>query len=111
MKVAQLDIHRRPVGKPRSGGVLTESLIIREPNSERKMAVGSQNQQLILHEVFPAVREVRDQDEGKMAKAPIHEAMSSMGPETAGDVVGGKSSSVVPLCQVEEPEPLFPPAI
>ena len=32
------------------------------------MAVGSQDQQLVLHEVFPAVREVRDKDEGKDAK-------------------------------------------
>ena len=78
MKVEQLDVHGRPVGEPRSSGVLTESLIEREPNSTGKMAVGSQDQQLILHEVFPAVREVRDQDEGKMAKASIHEAMSSM---------------------------------
>ena len=65
MKVEQLDVHRRPVGEPRRGGVFTESLIICEPNSARKMAVGSQDQQLVLHEVFPAVREVRDKDEGK----------------------------------------------
>ena len=65
MKVEQLEVHQRPVGEPRSGGVLTESLIICEPDSAGKMAVGSQNRQLVLHEVFPAVREVRDKDEGK----------------------------------------------
>ena len=52
MKVEQLDVHQRPVGKPRSGCVLTESLIICEPDSAGKMAVGSQDQQLVLHEVF-----------------------------------------------------------
>ena len=59
MKVEQLDVHRRPVGEPRSGGVLTESLIIREPNFAGKMAVGPQDQQLVLHEIFPTVREMR----------------------------------------------------
>ena len=48
--------------------MLTESLIICEPNSAGKMAVRSQDQQLILHEIFPVVREVRDQDEGKSGK-------------------------------------------
>ena len=32
------------------------------------MAVGPQDQQLVLHEIFPAVREVRDQDEGENGK-------------------------------------------
>ena len=67
MKV-ELDVHRRPVGELRSGGVLTESLIIREPNSAGKMAIGFQDQQLVLHKILPAVREVRDQDEGKDGK-------------------------------------------
>ena len=68
MKVEQLDVHRRPVGEPRSGGVLMESLIIREPNSAGEMAVGSRDQQLVLHEIFPAVWKVRDQDQGKDGK-------------------------------------------
>ena len=68
MKVEQLDVHRRPVGELRSGGVLTESLITLEPSSARKMAVGSQDQQLVLHKIFPAVQKVRDQDEGKGGK-------------------------------------------
>ena len=68
MKVEQLEIHRRLVGEPRSGGVLTETLIIREPNSAGKMVVGRQDQQLVRHEIFPTVWEVRDQDEGKNGK-------------------------------------------
>ena len=68
MKVEQLDVHRRPVGEPRSGGVLTESLIIREPHSAGKMAIGSQDEQLVLHKIFPVVRKVREQDEGKDGK-------------------------------------------
>ena len=48
--------------------MLTESLIIREPNSDGKMEVGPQDQQLVLHEVFPAVQKVRDKDEGKDGK-------------------------------------------
>ena len=32
------------------------------------MALGSQDQQLVLHEIFPVVRKVRDQDEGKDGK-------------------------------------------
>ena len=68
MKVEQLDVHRRPVGEPRNGGVLTESLIIREPNSAGKMVVGLHDQQLLLHEIFPPVRNVTDQDEEKDGK-------------------------------------------
>ena len=68
MKVEQLDVHRRSVGEPRNGGMLTESLIIREPHSAGKMAIGSQDEQLVLHKIFPAVRKVRDQDEGKDGK-------------------------------------------
>ena len=68
MKVEQLDVYRSPVGEPRSGGVLTESLIIREPNSAGKMAIGSQDQQLVLPKILPAVRKVRHQDEEKDGK-------------------------------------------
>ena len=49
-------------------GVLTESLIICEPNPSGKMVVGSQDQELVLHEIFPAVWKVRDKDEGKDGK-------------------------------------------
>ena len=37
-------------------------------NESWKIAVGPQDQQLVLHEIFPAVREVGDQDEGKNGK-------------------------------------------
>ena len=48
--------------------MLTESLVIRNPNSAGKMAVGPEDQQLVLHEIFPAVRKVRDRDDGKDGK-------------------------------------------
>ena len=45
--------------------MLVEFLVIREPNSSREMTINAQDQQLVLHQIFPALRKVRDQNEGK----------------------------------------------
>ena len=59
------------------------SLVISEPNFAEKMVVCSKNQQLILCQIFPVIRKVRDHNKGKNGKG-LHPRSNVFGKKTLG---------------------------
>ena len=77
MKVKQFCIHEGPICKAGSGSVFTERSIVIEPHLPGKMAVRTQDQKLLLHQILPAVRKMVYQNERKNGKG-LQDVMSSM---------------------------------
>ena len=65
MKVEKLGVHQGPISEPCGRRVLTKGLIVSEPHATAKMAMRPQDEQLILHQIPPPMREMRQCDQRK----------------------------------------------
>ena len=76
MKVKQLYVHPRQVRETGSCGVLAKSVIVIQPHSAAKLAVGADK---VLHQILPPTRKVEDHDQGVNGKG-LHPARYVLDP-------------------------------
>ena len=68
MKIEKLAIHRQPVDELDCCCVLAKSLVVVQPHTAAKSAIGAEDQQLVRRQIFPAVREIGSQYQGEDGK-------------------------------------------
>ena len=80
MKVEQLHVHTRPVGEPCSHRVLPKGLIICKPDSTGKVPMSTKDEQLVLHQILPPMREMGHQDQREDGKRfrPSRDVVNAM---------------------------------